>query len=350
MVTGFPVWQCILFMGGFTTFYTTLAGMRAVIWTDVIQFCSVMLGIGLIICTALARIPGSLHAAYVSAQAGGRLHYLNLSTDPKEMTSLWACLLGGLVVCMAPLTTDQAIIQRLLTTRSERDCRQSLTLQAFIVIPVTILLSLAGTALYAFYEAHPTRLEGLTATDAVMPFFALHELPAGLSGLMIASIFAASMSVMSAGINSPTTASTVDVYQRLFRRDESPQHYASVGRAGTVLWGAAATRLALSAERLGELAISYNRASSYVSGPLLGVFLLAMLSRRATASGALLGAAIGLTSAWLVALKTSWSFFYLGPIGVAVTAIAGYSLSCLMKQPMDERSKISSSARQGGRI
>jgi len=336
MVTGLPVWECILFMGCFTTFYTALGGMRAVIWTDVIQFCAVSVGVLLIFYTALHHVSGGAAAAYRTALEAGRLRLFNFSTDPRELTSFWACIIGGSILCV-PLTTDQAVLQRLFTTKSAADCRQSVILQSILVVPITLLLSLTGIALFAYYHDNPGRLAGLNADDAIMPFFAVRELSPGVSGLIIASIFAASMSVMSAGINSLTTATTVDFYQRVFHPGRSPEHYAMVGRIGTLAWGLVVTLLALFAGRLGELALAYNRVSSVVSGPLLGIFLLGILTRRATALGSILGAVAGMAAVGLASLRTEWSFFYFGPIGVLTTITAGYLSSLLTRPPKPEK-------------
>jgi sodium-coupled monocarboxylate transporter 8/12 len=235
------------------------------------------------------------------------------------------------------LTTDQAILQRLFTTKSAKDCRQSVILQSVIVVPLSLLLYLTGIGLYAFYQRHPLRLAGLNNADAIMPFFAVHELPAGISGLIIASIFAASMAVMSAGINSLTTATTVDFYQRVFRPGLAPQHYAVIGRVGTLAWGVLVTLMALFAKYLGELALAYNRVSSFISGPLLGIFLLGTVTRRTTSAGALTGAAAGALTVALVSVETRWSFFYLGAIGVASTVAVGYLVSLCMAPPPAEK-------------
>ncbi|MCC6362601.1 MAG: sodium/solute symporter [Bryobacterales bacterium] len=339
LVTGFPVWQCVLVMGLFTTLYTALGGIRAVIWTDVIQFFTVTSGIALIFTVALRRVPGGIPAAYHAALDAGRLSFVNPTLDPAQLTSIWACLIGGIVLCMAPLTTDQAILQRLFTTKSAKDCRQSVMLQAFLIVPIISILYLTGTALFAFYHFHPERLAGLTNTDAIVPFFAVRELPSGMSGLVVAAIFAASMAVMSAGINSLTTASTVDFYQRVFRPDRPPEHYAMVGRAGTVFWGVAVTFTGLLASKAGDLVLAYNRVSAVVSGPMLGIFLLGTLTRRASAMGCLLGAAAGMIAVGLTITLTRWSFFYQGPIGVVTTFGAGYLASLFTPAPAPDRVK-----------
>ncbi|MCX6625374.1 MAG: sodium/solute symporter [Acidobacteria bacterium] len=333
MVTGLPVWQCTLLMGGFTTVYTTLGGMKAVIWTDVIQFCTVTLGIVLIFVIALSQVPGGLPAAYRTAAAAGRLDAFNFSLDPKELTSFWACIIGGLVLCMGPMTTDQAILQRLFTTKSERDCRRSILLQAVVVMPVSIMLFLSGTALYVFYRFNPGKLVGLKNVDAIVPFFAVRELPSGVSGLIVACILSASMAVMSAGINALTTATTVDFYQRLWRPAATSEHYAQAGRVGTLCWGVVVTVLALFARHLGELALAYNKVSSVISGPLLGIFLLGTTTRRATATGALTGAVAGILVVGAVMSRSEWSFFWLGPIGVVTTYFVGLGASLFTTAP-----------------
>jgi solute:Na+ symporter, SSS family len=336
LVTDIPVWKCILLMGAFTTFYTTLGGMKAVIWTDVIQFCTVMTGLGVICWAAIHHIPGGVSTVYEVASGAGKLNMLNLSTDPSEMTSLWACLIGGCFLTLAPLATDQAVLQRMFTTRSTKDCRQSVMLQAVINPQVGILLYLVGIVLFVFYQMNQGHLTGLNDTDAILPFFVVHELPSGVSGLVIAAIFAASMAVMSAGINALTTATTVDFYQRLFRPNRSSEHYALVGRMGTLAWGMVVTGLALYARHLGDLAIAYNRLSSLVSGPLLGVFLLGMTTRRATSRGALVGAAAGIAAVTGVLLTFRWSFFYHGPTGLLVTVVVGYLASLFTAPPARE--------------
>jgi SSS family transporter len=336
-VTGLPIWQCILAMGFFTTFYTTLGGIRAVIWTDVIQFFTVTTGIALIFLTAISQVPGGPVAAFDVAKAAGRLELADFRFDMNEFTTVWGCLLGGMVLCMAPLTTDQAILQRLFTTKSTEDCKSSVKLQAFLLMPILSTLYLTGTVLFAFYYFHPERLTGLTKPDAIVPFFAVRELPSGVSGLVIAAIFAASMAVMSAGINSLTTATTVDFYQRVFRPNESPEHYATAGRIGTMIWGVVVTFGALLAERAGDLVNAYNRLSAIVSGPMLGIFLLGALTKRTTALGCMIGALCGMVAIASAIAFTKWSFFWQGPIGVIATFTGGYVSSLFLPAPPKEK-------------
>jgi len=196
-----------------------------------------------------------------------------------------------------------------------------------MILPVTLVLFLLGPVVFAFYQSFPSRLQGLPTTDAILPFFVLHELGGILSGVVIASIFASSMAVMSAGLNSLTTATTVDFYQRWFHPKMSEAHYVLVGRWGTVGWGMATTAAALFASRLGPLVNAFNRIISLFGGPVLGIFLLGMLTRRAKATASVIGGAAGLASVAWLAWTSDISFFYHALIGGVTTVVVGYLLS-----------------------
>jgi len=333
MVTGMDVWKCVLVMGVFTTFYTTLGGIKAVIWTDVIQFCTVTSGIIVILMTAIFRTPGGIPEVWRVASENGKFHLMNTSLDPTQLTTIWSCIAGGAILSLAPLTTDQAILQRLFTTKSAKDCRRSVIMQSLVIVPLTLMLYSVGIVLFAFYRAHPERVTALTTNNAIVPLFAVTELPSGVAGLVIAAIFAASMAVMSAGINSLTTATTVDFYQRVYRKNETPEHYARAGRIGTLAWGGVVTFLALFAHLAGDLAVAYTRVSSVLSGPMLGIFLLGTMTRRATSTGSMIGGIAGMIAVLLVITQTRWSFFYLGLIGTLTTFAIGLTASLFTGSP-----------------
>jgi SSS family transporter len=333
LVSSLPIRECVLAMALFTTIYTTLGGMKAVIWTDVIQFTTVMTGIALILWVAIRGVPGGLHSVYAIAHTAGRLRLINISTNPDEMTTLWACVAGGIFLALGPLTTDQAILQRLFAAKSTKDFRRSIILQAILIVPVIATLNAIGVVLFAYYHAHPERLTPLHNLDAIVPYFVLTQLPSGVAGFVIAAIFAASMAVMSAGINALTTATTVDYYASLIRPGRSPEHYASVGRMGSAAWGCIVALMALVAGRAGDLAIAYSRISSMVVGPMLGIFLLGVTTRRANPPGVLVGAITGTISILIISLASNWSFFYFGGIGALTTCGMGYLASFLFLPP-----------------
>jgi SSS family transporter len=329
LLTGIPLWGCIVLIGGFTTFYTTLGGMKAVIWTDVMQFTVLVAGVLTVLWLSVSRIPGGLFTVYHVASQAGRLRIFNFSLHPGELTSFWAMFLGGGTLVLSTMGTDQAYLQRYFATRSLREGRKSVLLDACILIPVDGLLFLLGTVLFVFYRFYPSHLAGLTNVDDILPFFVVRELGGAFSGLVIASIFAVSMAVMSAGINSMTTVTTVDFYQRLVHRDGHKSKMVLVGRLGTVGWGALATLAALYANRLGSLANAFNVINSFLGGPILGIFLLGMLSRRAKGTAVIVGGVAGLITVIIVSLTTPVSFYYLSLVGLLVTLAVGYLASLI---------------------
>ncbi|HWR13436.1 MAG TPA: sodium/solute symporter [Terriglobales bacterium] len=339
LITGLPLWGCILMMGVCTTLYTTLGGMRAVIWTDVLQFSILIFGLITVVSLSISHVPGGLRAVVDVSERAGRFHLFNFSTDLTQITTFWAAAIGGGFMALSTLGTDQAYLQRYFTTRSLKEGRKSILLDAIILVPVSLMLYLVGPVLYAFYEFHPQSLQGLPSMDAILPFFVVNELGGWFSGLIIASIFAASMAVMSAGINALTTATTVDFYKRLFRPNCSDSETVFVGRVGTVGWGAAATLAALFADRLGPIINAFNMINSFLGGPVLGMFLLGMLTKRTRGTSAIGGSIIGLLSVSLLAWQTEIAFFYYAIVGTFVTFGAGWLFGFL--QPARDESELS---------
>jgi len=329
LLTGLPLLVCVLLIGALTTVYTTLGGMKAVIWTDVLQFSVLMAGIMGVFWASLSRVPGGVAGAFHVALAAGRFHMLNFSPDPRELTSVWAMVLGSGSLIVSTLGTDQACLQRYFTTRSLPEGRKSVFLDALIVVPVAGLLYLLGFSLFAFYHAYPARLAGLPMTDEILPYFVVHELHGVLVGLIIAAIFAASMAVVGAGINSLATVTTVDFYQRLLHDDQPNPRSVLVGRLATIGWGAAATFAALFANRLGPIVNAFNLVNGFLGGSILGIFLLGMLTYRANANATIVGGVAGLIAVCLTSWKLNISFFYYSLIGVIVTFVIGYLLSLI---------------------
>jgi sodium-coupled monocarboxylate transporter 8/12 len=329
LITGVPLAGCVLMMGICTTVYTTLGGMKAVIWTDVTQFCVLLSGLLAVVWLSESSIPGGWHTVWRISQEEGRLRLFNFSTNLTDLTSFWATAIGGSFLVLSTLGTDQAYLQRYFTTNSLKESQRSVLLDAIILAPLSVLLYAVGPILYAFYRLNPDKLSTLPSVDAILPYFVVTQLRGWMSGFIIASIFASSMAVISAGLNALTTATTVDFYKRLLYPNSSDTNTVLVGRIGTVIWGLLATVGALFARRLGPILNAFNIINSFLGGLILGIFLLGMLSRRARGTGVICGAVLGLCSVSLVAWKTHVSFFYYAIVGTVVTFVCGWLLSVL---------------------
>lgn len=337
-VTGLPLWFTLLSTGILTTFYTTLGGMKAVIWTDVMQFIVLFGGQLIILAVAVAHVPGGVHGVIATGHAGGKL-VLNLSLDPHVRVTLWGLLLGGAFMNLVQMATDQVSVQRYMTATSMKEAQRSLWLKLILIIPVSAIFYLSGLALYAFYQAHgdPLASGQIAKADQILPYFVINELPVGMPGLLIAAIYAASMSTISAGINALTTATLVDFYQRLWKPDLKAETQLRLARYMTLAYGAVVLLLAFVVERLGTLLEASNKAIGLVGGPLLGLFLLGMLSRRANARGAGLGWAAGVAVLIPVCFGTSVSFLWYSLIGCVVTMGVGWAASLLLPPPAEKQ-------------
>ena len=161
----------------------------------------------------------------------------------------------------------------------------------------------------------------------VFPTFILENMPMGVIGLMIAAIFAAAMSSISAELNALATATTIDFYRRLFAPEATDAHYVAVGRISTFIWGIFACIVALFATNLGSLIEVVNKFGSFFYGSLLGVFVLAFAVKRARSRGAFFGLLFGIASVWIASLYTNIEFLWFNVIGCLVTVIAGYLIS-----------------------
>lgn len=295
-VTGMPLWLTILASGILTTLYTALGGMRAVIWTDVMQLIVLFGGQLVIVLVAVGKIPGGLCGVWDTAVADHRLD-LSLSFSLSERVNLWAVLLAAAFLHLVQMATDQVSVQRYLTAGSLKEAQRSLWIKLWMILPVLVLFYGTGLVLYAFYKTHgdPMAAGLIAKEDQILPYFVVTQLPAGLPGLLIAAIYAASMSTISAGLNSLASATFVDFKQRLSKEAAGTQEQ-QVGRARliTVVYGFIVIGLAFAVSLMpGNLVESVNTVIGLVGGPLLGLFFLGMFTKRATTRGALLGCLAG---------------------------------------------------------
>ena len=333
--TGMPLWFTILCTGILTTLYTTFGGMRAVIWTDVMQLVVLFGGQVVIIFVAITKVPGGWSQVFELGQQGGRLD-LSFSPDPTVRLTLWGLLIGAAFMHLVQMATDQVSVQRYLSAKSLKEAQRGLWLKLWLVLPVSGVFYGTGLVLYAFYQINgdPLAAGKITKADQILPYFVVNELPSGLPGLFIAAIYAASMSTISSGINSLTSASLVDFYQRLWRRpDLSEQNQLRIARVLTLSYGALVILLAFLVQRLGTLLEATNKVIGLIGGPLIGLFLLGILFRRATARGALIGWIGGLSLTLWVCFGTQISFLWYAMSGCVSTMVIGYVVSCFDRAP-----------------
>ncbi|MCH2107586.1 MAG: sodium/solute symporter, partial [Planctomycetes bacterium] len=209
-VTGVDLFVCILAMGILSTLYTVLGGIEAVIWTDVLQVVVLLGGALAAIVIITFGLEGGLGELFETASANAKLKLvdwdLRLATD-----GILVLLLASLFANLIPYSSDQAVVQRYLTTPDDASARRAIWTNAWLSVPASMLFFFLGTALFAWYHAHPERLVPLGQQDQILPWFVATEMPAGLAGLVIAGVFAAAMSSLDSSMHSVATVTTTDI-------------------------------------------------------------------------------------------------------------------------------------------
>ncbi len=328
-VTGMPMWVSILATGTITTLYTALGGMKAVIWSDVMQFVVLFGGQILIMFVALGGIPDGLAGAMDIAREAGHLE-LDFSFDPTLRVTVWAILIGGTCHNLVLLGTDQVAIQRYMTATSLKSARRAMWMKLFISLPAFSAFFFTGLVLFAFYHhagADPLAAGEISKADQILPYFVVNELPSPLPGLLIAGIFAATMSTISSGINSLTTVTLTDFVKRLWKPQIEEAEQLRLARKLTLGFGVLTVALAFAAGRFGSLIEVPVKLFGLIGGPLLGLFLLGMLTRRANAPGALVGWIAGAVATISVAASTETTFLWYPIVGSVTTFVVGFVAS-----------------------
>ncbi len=287
---GWPVATIIWLTGGLMTLYTLLGGIRAVVWTGVLQ--SLILILGPIICLVvlLTQIPGGLSGVLHVAAAHDKFSLGSLGPSLSDAT-LWVVLLYGLVINLGNFGVDQSYVQRYIAARDDRAAAHSIWITACLYVPSAATFFFIGTALFALHTLRPDAFPADIAAqpDKVFPYFIAHGLPVGLSGLVVAAIFAASMD---SNLNSMATLTLGDLYKRYFRPRAGDRESMLVLYAATLGWGALGTAAALAMIRVETALKVWWEWAGIFSGGTLGLFLLGLLARR-TRSGAALAAVVG---------------------------------------------------------
>ena len=291
-------------------------------------------GIAFTFFLTITRENGGLAAIWHIGSEYGKWHAFDFSFNLTSSTSFWAMFVGGTVLALAPMGTDQAVLHCYFTAKSESEFSRSLKAYSVILIPYNFALIIMGVFLFAFYINTRRLAKGLTSSDDVLPYFAMHQLPHLLAALLTASIFAASMGVVSAGMNSLSTCSVVDFYRRIWNKEASEPEFVRAGRIFAVGWGVLTTIGAPYAGRLGELALAFARIQGFVGGVMLGIFLLAIFSRRTSAIGANIGSMVEMAVISYIAFRTESSFFWHGIIGCVVSMVVGYTISTFGPKPV----------------
>ena len=325
VVTQVPVTWTVLVLGAAMIIYTVRGGVSAVIWTDVVQMFIYVGGALMVFFGLLQLIPGGW--AEVRSVAATHFTVFDFSTDISRVYTFWAGILGGVALTLATHGTDQFLVQRLLSAKSSKDASSGLILSGIIVFAQFALFLVIGAMLYAYYQQTPLP-RPLTRTDEVLPLFVITSLPHGISGFIVAAIVAAALSP---SINALAATTVNDFYVKYVRPNADEATLMRVSRRATIAWGVAQIAVALGAQFVTRSVLDSGLSVlSLAAGPVLGAFLVGVLSKRAGTRGMLTGMAAGIGVLFLVwnsgAVAWTWYAF----LGASVTAIVAVLASLVL--------------------
>jgi SSS family solute:Na+ symporter len=368
VLLGWDIRTIILVTGVSVTIYAFVGGIVAVIWTDALQSIVLMAGAGVCALVMLLGMPEGPGQVFSLAAAHHKFSLGSFGWSLAEPT-FWVVLVYGVTMNLQNFGIDQSYIQRYIASRSDREARKSVWLGGLLYVPVSAVFFFIGTSLFAYYQVHPTALEevrtavavqrlqaqgldpmdpanraalaqeeaGLTQAqigDKVFPHFIGAKLPAGVTGLLIAAIFAAAMSTVSTSLNSSATLLLRDYYQRYVNRAATERQSMRVLYTATVLWGVLGTGVSLLLTRVTSALDAWWTLSGIFSGGMLGLFLLGMISRRAGNPAAVAGVIVGvlvigwmtlsqyLTGPWEV-LRSPFHAFLIPVLGTLMILLVG---------------------------
>lgn len=324
IVLGLNLAISVVFIGTVTIVYTFIGGAKSVIWNDCIQFVVYMLGAAAAAVIIIDLTPGGLDEVLRFAASEDKLRVFDFDLSPfKSSMTFWAGLVGGAFLTAATHGTDQLMVQRYLSSRSQTEASLALGLSGFIVLIQFAVFLLIGIGLANFFglAGNETGLSTLK-NDQLLAHFVVNYMPVGVLGLTLAAVFAAAMSTLSSSLNSSAAAFVNDLYWPLRKSNPDERTQLHAGRTATVAFGLVQMGLAILFGWVGtdESTVSnVLKISGFAIGPVLGLYFLAVLAPRVAQRAALSGFVAGVAVLSWVAMKTGVYWAWYAAIGSLVT-------------------------------
>ena len=285
-VTGMDINLAIVLVTLVTIVYCTIGGVEAVIWSDFVQSVILIGSTALILVWLIVGTDGGLGGYISMGASAGKFRIFNLAMDWTQ-PCFWVVFVGGLVANLASYTSDQCVVQRYMTTPDERGAAKSILFNGVLSFANCFVFFSLGVALWTFYQSHAGALPAGTKPDAVLAVFIARELPVGISGLVLAAVAAATMSTLSANLNSASSAITTDFYQRCFGGANALR----CGKISTVAIGllGGAFALWLANADIGNIYDQFQRFLGVLTGGLGCLFFMGIFMKRVNGFGATCG-------------------------------------------------------------
>uniref|UniRef100_T1JCV0 Sodium-dependent multivitamin transporter n=1 Tax=Strigamia maritima TaxID=126957 RepID=T1JCV0_STRMM len=290
-VTGIEKWISIVAVGLVCTFYSTVGGMKAVLWTDLFQALLMFAAVFTVIIAGLVEFKG-FSAIWDIADRGKRIEFFNFNPDPTVRHTVWTQMFGGIFVYTSLYGVNQAQIQRLMTVKTLKKSQTALFLNWPILTVLSLTTSFSGLVIYAkYHDCDPLLTKHISAPDQLLPLFVMDFLSQtpGVAGLFVSGIFSGALSTVSSAVNSLAAVTLEDFIKPIIRTDFSERKLSFISQALALSYGLICVALAFVAEQLGGVLQASLTIFGLVGGPLLGLFSLGMFFPKSNEKGALAG-------------------------------------------------------------
>ncbi len=328
LITGWHYEVSIAVIGLLTVVYTYFGGIKAVVWVDAVQMSLYLFGAGVAILALQSVLPDGWSGVFSSASAAGKMQVVDFTWSLTTTYTIWAGVIGGSVFTMASHGTDQLIVQRLLTCSDQRSAQKALVGSGAVVIVQFLLFLMVGLGLWAFYGGRE-----FGSTDEIFATFIVEQLPSGVTGLLIAGVFAAAMSSLSSSINSLASATAYDFWAPLVGARDDDARILRAGKVFTLVWAALLIGGAILFIPLSQGTSAVEMAlgiAALVYGGLLGAFALGVFTRRPGQTAVIVGIVIGIGTVVLLRDQMAWPWYV--PAGALVTFAAGSLAGLVWRQ------------------
>ena len=326
------IFSSILLMGVISLIYTLMGGIEAVIWTDVIQVIILLGGALLSLILIVTNINGGINEIIETGVIDQKFNIVDQRWSLDQPTFL-VVIIGGFFANLITYGTDQTIVQRYLVTKSKKQAIKGVWINALISIPATLIFFFLGTALFVFFKNFPNELNNNFITnDAIFPWFIVSQLPSGVSGILIAAIFAAAMSSLSSSMNAAAASYVADIHPHF--NSKRIINNLKVSRYATLIFGVLGILFAifLVTTNTKSLWDEFQRVLGLVIGSLGGVFLLGIMTKKANSNGVLVGIIVSFSIQILFGYLEVIHLILFSATGVISCFIFGYLASLLFEK------------------
>jgi solute:Na+ symporter, SSS family len=336
-MTGLSVATSIIAISVIALLYTMMGGMLAVIWTDTFQGVILILGALVIMFALIGAVPDGIMGALGALKDEGKLSAIRLEPDITVPTTIWSGVIAMTLFHVTVYGANQMMVQRTLGSKSIGDAKKSYLFMGYGAFFIYFLFFFIGVLCYSYYEGRT-----FENTNEIILTFARDKGIPGLSGILAAAVLAASMSTLSSAYNSLATVSTLDFYQRYFKKDGSEGHYLGASRLFTLIWALVIIVPAfMYAQTQGSILEVLSKIGSYFVGAKLGMYGLGFFSKHTNEKGLLVGVGVGFLVIAYVATQTKIAWPWYCGIGGSVTIIIAILSSLAISGRQKEWSRYS---------